>query len=787
MQSTSQPLITLQFAAARRPCRRWGCALLAVLVLLSTGCRPGREFYFKESGDLTYYRDYATTIEYPVETEGPPTIETLPPRTLWNHEPAEYWELTLEEAVQVALANSQVVRDLGGRVVSTPDRVATTYDPAIQETNPLYGVESALSEFDPVFASSIFWQKNDRVFNNSLLGGGVNLFQQDRSQYTSEIRKRTAVGSQLSVRHNVDYDANNATFNLFPSAYNTNIEAEVRQPLLRGAGVQFNRIAGPDALPGFYFRNGVLLARIDNDISLADFEAGVRNLVNDVENAYWDLYLAYRNLDALVAARDSALETWRRVQELMARGAREGTAANEAQAAAQYFSLRAQVEDALSGRAGVGTRGGVGSRSGTLLAAGGLYTAESNLRLLMGMPENDGRMIRPRDEPTTARVLFDWEDVAAEALMRRVELRQQKWRVKRRELEVVAARNFILPRVDFVGLYRWRGFGDQLIDPDGDNPRFDNAFEDLTSGDFQEWQLGLQAEVPIGMRQGFASLRHAQMLLARERKVLEEQERQVGHDLSGALRELHRAFVVTQTLLNARERARDRVEATQREFDAGVAGATLDRVLAAQQAKAEADAAYFRSLIEYNLAIKAVHFEKGSLLDYNEVFLTEGPWPGKAYHDAMRRARQRSAARRIDYRLTQPPVISHGVYLQHMDNPPQEQTAVPEGAPPVDVPPVENLPPGETTTDPPSQTTTDLPQASEASRNRGSSRRRRPMPPSAVDQSAPVVRQASHLAPAVVSSPPPTSSEPRFLPVDASRPNLLRLPPVTDETPAGSQ
>ncbi len=52
--------------------------------------------------------------------------------------------------------------------------------------------------------------------------------------------------------------------------------------------------------------NGVLLARVNTDISIAEFEAGVRDLVSNVENAYWDLYFAYRDLDAKITARDSA-------------------------------------------------------------------------------------------------------------------------------------------------------------------------------------------------------------------------------------------------------------------------------------------------------------------------------------------------------------------------------------------------------------------------------------------------------------------------------------------------
>ena len=40
--------------------------------------------------------------------------QSLPPLTLANNEPREFWELTLEEAMQNALANSKVLRTLGG-------------------------------------------------------------------------------------------------------------------------------------------------------------------------------------------------------------------------------------------------------------------------------------------------------------------------------------------------------------------------------------------------------------------------------------------------------------------------------------------------------------------------------------------------------------------------------------------------------------------------------------------------------------------------------------------------
>ena len=91
-----------------------------------------------------------------------------------------------------------------------------------------------------------------------------------------------------------------------------------------------------------------------------------------------------------------------------------------------------------------------------------MYAAEAQLRYMMGLAATDGRLIRPADEPTTAKVAFDWAETQGEAMARNVDLRRQRWRVKQRELELISAKNYLLPRLDAVGQYRWLGLGDDL-------------------------------------------------------------------------------------------------------------------------------------------------------------------------------------------------------------------------------------------------------------------------------------------------------------------------------------
>src|SRR5262249_55499015 len=155
--------------------------------------------------------------------------------------------------------------------------------------------------------------------------------------------------------------------------------------------------------------------------------------------------------------------------------------------------------------------------------------------------------------PIKAKVIFDWSDIQIEALTRSVELRRQKWVVKQRELQLIAARNLLLPRLDAVALYRWLGSGDTLIDPNGRGVfpyPGSNAYSTLTDGHFQEWQLGFNFSMPLGFRQQMVTVRNVQLQIARERTRLEEQELELSHALTEAVRNLEFQYVIAQRRLD---------------------------------------------------------------------------------------------------------------------------------------------------------------------------------------------------------------------------------------------
>ena len=661
--------------------------ILTSVSLLAGGCAPRQPFYFFEDGDLSHYVGAIQKIEYPDTCQEPlaEAAGAVEPVTLSNAKFDSIWELSLEEAIRTAMENGKVLRNLGGRfgsfggprpqtgeppvsLLTAPQQTPTAYDPAIVETDPFRGVESALAQFDAQLSSSLTWERinrgqNFRVVDNT--GVVVNpffpqLFLGDVGNWRTGVEKRTATGATWGFANETIYDNNNSPIRETPSNWITNYDFTFRQPLLQGAGVTYNRIAGPDSFENIYGRpafRGVLLARINADISLADFEAGVRNLVSDTEQSYWELYFAYRNLEARKAGRDSSLEAWRKVHALMVEGARGGERDKESQAREQYFFFRSEVEQALTD----------------------VYRCESRLRYMMGISASDGRLIRPADEPTTARIAFDWQQSLIEALSRSAELRKQKWVIKQRELELTAAKNLLLPRLDATGRWRFLGMGQDLINQNYNpySPEFPlpttpdalagtDAYSTLLSGKFQEWQVGAQFLMPLGFRRELATVRNHQLQLARERARLQDEELEASHALVDAVRNVDTNFALAQTNFNRRVAAERQVDAVQAAYDAGQV--TLDQLLDAQRRRAEAESAYYRALVDYNRSISQLHFRKGSLLEYNGVFLAEGPWPGKAYFDAHRRARQRDASLYLDYGHSRPGVFSRGVVTQNFES-----------------------------------------------------------------------------------------------------------------------
>ena len=321
----------------------------------------------------------------------------------------------------------------------------------------------------------------------------------------------------------------------------------------------------------------ITIGRKDTDVGLIDAEDEAVKLVSNVEQAYWDLWLAHRNVETVRSARDDALETWRLIraqEEALGPG-------GEVSARRQYFLFRGQVEEALAE----------------------LYAGEKRLRRLLGLAETDGRLIRPVDEPSLREPDFDWREAHAEADDLPV-LKRQRWQVRRREMEAEAAAAYLS------GLERQRSQPQAVLKRQRSQPRrVEQGAEEVA------------VTIPLGSRKEFAGLRNAELQVAKERALLKETELAVGHQLALALRDVQRAYAAARTDHNRRLASEREIEVlTERLADREV---SPDALADAQQRRTAAATDYWRSVADFAIALRDVHLKKGSLLRCHDFFFEE--------------------------------------------------------------------------------------------------------------------------------------------------------------------
>ena len=565
------------------------------------------------------------------------------PRTTDNPETPEIWGLTLQDAIKYGLDNSEVIRviSLGAQGIPvggfepTPlntgagagvssslgaGTLSTVYDPAIQEAS----ISNALSAFDTTWTTSMLWGHSVTPVNNGIAAGTVSIqrfpiiFDQDTGTFSSGLQKRTATGATLQVQHNISYLYSNSPGNVTPSAYTTNTQFSFNQPLLGGtaqnpSGLEANRAA-------------IVIARINADASVWNFKAAVMAHVRSIEQQYWALSQSQIQLWSREAAVRLGEEILRRERAEFEAG--RGTAADlaEAQQNLERFQLA------------------------FITATSDVITTERQLRNILGLPPADNRRIVPVTAPMEARIEPNWDTSYSQMIAFSPDIVQQQLLVRLTELQLLVARNQLLPQLNLNALYQLNGLGQRLDQSEavmtgtplrGIDPRI--AALQRAAGlqgnpgvfrDFQSWQVGLTYIVPIGFRNALANTRAAQYQLLRQRAFLQQIVHQQTHSLARFFLEVDANYKQFKTAQRLREAALIRLESARAFYEEGKAGYTIDRLLDAVSQYADAIAQEAQYKTSYNTSIAALEEAKGTLLAYNNIAVNEGPSPRKAYIQA---------------------------------------------------------------------------------------------------------------------------------------------------------
>ena len=649
-----------------RPTTRLGLVLALCCMMLTTpACRHrGESVKYLGQANSAQYLNQATQIAY-TDLEKPisPKVDfATPPRRISDRRKDEVWDVTLDEAIQTALLNSQVIRTAGqflspgNPLLANPDFVTSVYDPAIQESGVLFGrrgVEAALSDFDTQFTTQLLYGRNETIQNNTIALGRLagEVLDETSDTFSTTLQKRLATGGQLSLSHSINHTGRNipsgpGATQLFTTVYEGNFQFQFRQPLLAGGGAEYTRIAGPisaniQGVTGV--QQGVIIARIENDMELADFERDVQQLVHDVEQEYWQLHLSYLAFD--LRSRTTAM-----VQKSL-----------------EVANAKLEAGTGLGGRSVLTLRSMLlDSKGQTTTALNDIYASEARLRRLMGLPVNDGRVIRPIDSPVSAEIQLSWEDSLSDALVKRPEIRRQKWSIRSLELQLRAAENLLMPRLDFVSSYRLNGYGDDLFGTRNDNNPLipngvDHFYESITSADEPGWNFGFEFSVPIGRRFAKTQVQSLELQLAKARAVLEEQEVEISHEVADVFRRVDNAYAASENAYNQYLVADEARAVALALFSKNIdSDPELEQLLRAEMRSAQAELQMASALTEYNSNLADLHLRTGRTLRANNVHLMEGPWCQDAYIDANEEFEARRHARpvRKPHRVSTEPYIA---------------------------------------------------------------------------------------------------------------------------------
>lgn len=475
--------------------------------------------------------------------------------------------LTEREAVELALENNYSLN------VERHNRLLREWD-----------ITSDRAAYDPTGTFGLNWNRA-KTPSASVLSGGTSVTD-IVTDYTFGFQQPFSTGSTFEVNFE---GTRNRTTNFFSSlvpAINTHFELTFRQQLLEGflkADAEYDLEIGQNNL----------------DLSTAQFRATVIDIVSQVQNSFWELDYALRDIDVKQKSLELAQTTYEQNQARL----EVGTASRleVVQAEAEVASRKEEL---------------IGSQSSYRLAQDQLIrliTPLEDPRKFSGelVPDQTDRTLPP-PEP--------YSQLLETAIAMRPEIEQSDLTISNQEVELNRSRDKLKPSLDFVASYQQFGLGGTRVERDFSqgfiNPPIidiipggvSDALSQTFSGNYYGYIIGLNLQLPIHNTEARARNAQAQIQLNQAKMQRDSIEQDIGTQIRSSLTLIdgNRARVeASQTAVKA---ARERLDGEQARFDVGM-GTTRD-LIEAQRDLLLAESVLLRARIDlienYNSLDQAV-------------------------------------------------------------------------------------------------------------------------------------------------------------------------------------
>jgi len=480
--------------------------------------------------------------------------------------------LALDGSIRTSMRNLDVVRVLNGVTATNSGR--SIYDVAL--TNTAIDQQQAL--FDPILSVNNTWSLSENpaaVFNSPV---PTDVFitgtQTQAFDTVTQLSKRDLTGGTAVF----GFEATPSRFNSANLPLNPQTRSNAfigyTQPLLKGAGVEFNLAP-------------IVIANINTERSYFQFKDAMQEHVRGVIEAYWTLVFARTDLWARKQQVEQLTETVRRVDARVRKA----------------IDNRADLAQAQLALANI--------KSSVVTAQGNVLLREAALRNMIGVSPSDGTFYIPTTPPTNERYIPEWDQLLQLAEERRPDLIELKLILEADTQQRLIAQNGAKPQLDAVGRYQWNGL-------DGVSPFGSRSSR---AGQFTGWTLGVNFSVPLGLRQSRALVRQQELVIARDQINLKQGFHATTHILTATVRTLDQQYEQYLALREARQAARVNLDAQLLRWQ--TQQAILINVLQAISDWGNTVSAEANALTQYNTQLANLERQTGTILETHGIYFVQ--------------------------------------------------------------------------------------------------------------------------------------------------------------------
>ena len=465
--------------------------------------------------------------------------------------------LTLDDAIRLALANNRSIK-------------VDAFSRSIARANLL----AAYGQFDPALNFSRSYSESYTPTLSSADSGFLppaTLIQTDN--YSLALEGIMPWGLQYSLGGTSQNQR--GSYNGFANNFQTFGGIQVRQPLLRGFGFGANLL-------------NARVAKADRAISDWQYRQTVIDTITKVVIAYSDLSLMYEYLSTAQRSRD---------------GAARLLAENEKRFKVGSISSN----DVTSARARTALR-----EQGVLLAERAVRDSDNQLRALMGESSflTDGPLLAIAPAPAPEINVQPAQDLQ-KAYALRPDYQQARFALDKSRYGAAAARNQLLPQVNFVGSYGYAGQGSSLA----------ASRRMVADQDNRYYSAGVEVSVPLTFAAGRGKARAARLQHLQAEATLKRMEENIALAVATAAGQIETAQKRVAATRAARELNEQLLQAELTRLQAGT-GSTFN-VLYQQDLLTQADSQYFQALADQRSAAANYQQAIGTTLEDYHITLSD--------------------------------------------------------------------------------------------------------------------------------------------------------------------